>query len=339
MKIVVAGRFDYVEIIFRELAQKEKIIYFENDAFIPETMQTRIHRRWYNALYRLGIISEAKHREEELLDNYRELFDVDSLHKSDDILFVIYEMNVLSTDFKTIKLLKQRYPKAKFVLYFTNIIGSVRTEESADILKNRELYDIIYTYSSKDAPKYGFEYLLFEPYYKIECDIDERYDSDVFWLGHNKGRYKTVLQIQKKLQSLGLKTKIMLVDKDLPEQNEPIEVLQEGLSYKEYIKYVIGTKCLLDIEEHGALTTRFTEAIAYRKLLLTNCTEKVDSDELKDIDQIIRFTDINDLENLDLSKRRKHYIDPRTVSAEGFLDRIIHDLFSEEKGANSTVVS
>ena len=331
MKIVVAGRFDYVEIIFRKLAQEKKIIYFENDVFRDASIKDKIRRKMISLLHKSKVISHDKYNEEVRIDNYRELFDVDLLKKNEDIIFVIYEMNILSTDFETIKLFKMRFPKAKFILYFTNIIGSVRTEASEAILENRDLYDVIYTYSSEDAKKYGFEYLFFEPYHKMEFDVDESYCSDVLWLGRNKGRYEALLQIQNKLQSLGLKTKIMMVDETLPEQEEPITVLHQGLSYQEYIKYVIGTKCLLEVEEHGALTTRFTEAIAYGKLLLTNCIEKVDSDELNGIDQIIRFHDINDLDDLDINSQRKNYIDPQKVSAEGFLERIKGDLKCHSK--------
>ena len=326
MKIVVAGSFDYVEIIFRKLAQEKKIIYFENDVFRKLSLKEQIRRKAFYLLHQARIISDERFNEEVRIDNYRELFDVDLLKKNDDIIFVIYEMNILSTDFETIKLFKKRFPKAKFVLYFTNVIGSVRTEASKELLRNRDLYDLIYTYSSEDAKKYDFKYLFFEPYHKMEFDIDDSYCSDILWLGRNKGRYDMLLQLQNKFQSLGLKTKIMMVDETLPEQEEPIQILHKGLSYQEYIKYVIGTKCLLEIEEHGALTTRFTEAIAYGKLLLTNCTEKVDSDELAGIDQIIRFRDINDLDYLDLNSPRNNYIDPQKVSAEGFLKRIHEDL-------------
>lgn len=189
MKIVVGGRFDYMRAAWSKQIEENNILYFENDVFIEYGLSRRIKNRLFQLAYKFGSVDEDYKKEYDSLNNLGEMFDLDSLNKKDEILFILYEMNVLATDFDNLTRLRKKFPKAKFVLFISNSIGTVRVGLTQTILQNRRFYDLIYTFNPKDAEEYGFR--LFSegafPYDAITKEIDTKYESDLFWIGTNKG--------------------------------------------------------------------------------------------------------------------------------------------------------
>lgn len=257
------------------------------------------------------------------MNNLLELFDINSLHPKDTLLFILYEMNVLSTDFDSIRLLKKKYPKSKFVLFFSNVIGTVRPKETKLLIDNRNLFDLIYTFSPNDALKYDLR-LFFGgafPYDPIQISRDEKYKSDIFWIGTNKGRYDYLVDISRKLKRNGVNVKFLITKENGDYDTSDVEVISEYLSYTEYLKYLYNSDCILDLASLGGGTIRMTEMIAYDKLMATNNPAILQS-ELYDPSQVMFFNDVSD-ELVKFIKQNRHkHIPVEKVSTRAFIDEV-----------------
>ena len=249
------------------------------------------------------------------------------------MVFILCEMNVLFSDIETLKCLKHRFPKSRLVGCFLNRIGAVNSNNQMrqkTVLENKKVYDLLLACSGRDAKEYGMDFLDFFPYDGICLEKDEKYVSDILWLGTDKGRKNDLEIIANKLLSIGLTVKFILVDiyNEYPEQEGQITITHKYLDYYEYLKYVFNTKCLLDIDVFEYYTLRFKEAIAYKKLYLTNnpMVLQLEQGRYSNKNQIKYFSSIEDLDMISFDYTNVEFIDPNTISSEHFINEIIEKL-------------
>lgn len=121
MKIVVAGRFDYMRVAWKKAANNRDLIYFD-DSLLPITFNTRIRRRIIDLLFRKKLLSNKRHDEFLQIDNLREMFNIDSIKRNDFVIFIIYEMNMISTDYKCLSLLKKDTKKQDLSYSFLTLL-------------------------------------------------------------------------------------------------------------------------------------------------------------------------------------------------------------------------
>lgn len=136
--------------------------------------------------------------------------------------------------------------------------------------------DIALSFDHADAEKYGMDYypLVYSP-----CDMgedDSIPESDVYFVGKAKDRLPAILAAYEKLRDAGLRCDFYLTGV-APEDQKYADEITYGtqMSYKENLRHVKKTRCLLEIMQGGGhgYTLRACEAIMYDKKMLTNNPE------------------------------------------------------------------
>lgn len=169
-----------------------------------------------------------------------------------------------------IKYLKDKFPSARFVLYYQDLLS---TYKKLDIEAERHLFDLIISYDYGDSEKYGIE---FHPTPMSVVSVVENSsieESDVYFCGYAKSRYRVVHQLYKQLTDSGLKCDFNLLH--MPEGAERLEginYITKGFDYMLNLQHVLKSKCILEVMQDGAdgFTPRLWESIVYNRHLLTN---------------------------------------------------------------------
>lgn len=218
--------------------------------------------------------------------------------------FLIFQMDMLRDDrVDFVKYLKQKYPEAKTILHFHDIISS---RKGAINLDNLQYFDAAYHYDKVEADKYGF---IYQPTFMspIKVEVKDEYESDLFFCGVSKGRLQLLIDICKNLSEQGMKCLFLIlnVPKQDRKEQDGVVYLDQFISYTEMIKYVQCSKCLLEIIQNGAVgcTLRTWEAILYNKKLLTNNYYLV-NETFYNPHQVILF---NDLESINCETLKSEY--------------------------------
>jgi len=272
MQIVVAGRFDYIKSSWHKSIQDKKILYFDNESRNKITFIDRVKRKIHHFLKKYRLVKKLHARRMEILDGLNEYFQVYSLKRRKPVIFILYEMNLISTDFESLDILKSYFKKSRFVFFFSNVIGSVRQEITKNVLLNRDKYDLIYTFNPLDAKRYKLRTFCggVFPYDAMNFAEDEHYKSDVFWVGKNKNRLSKLVEIKKQLDEKSILSKFIITGEKDEESNTDIEFEEKAMEYDEVLKNIYNSKALLDLSWDGVPSLRYTEAIAYSKLLITD---------------------------------------------------------------------
>lgn len=329
MKIVVAGRFEYIRFAWKEAIESGTALYFTDGVFRTLTFWNRVRAKLESVL---ATVFKKKAADFSARSALREYFDIDSLKKNDEILFVVYETNFLSTEFRLLNYLKKSFPKAKFVLHFTNAVGTVRDEATKLLLKNRDFYDLIYTFNKFDADKYGFRLFAdisgnFSSVNAADCE-----DFDVFFCGKDKGRLDQLLAFAKKCISLGLKIRFHIVDVP-PEKQVPLEGIyyNQPLSYEKMLSYEKRGKAILNIMQgvSSGIGLREDEAIGMNKVLITD-TDYIFASEYYTEAKVIPLNQFEkQLDKLNMIETQWS-ASTSSTNKEAFLRRVFTDLNSKK---------
>lgn len=325
MKIIVGGRFDYIQFAWQKAVDSGHVIYFTNEVFRTLSFSNRIRAKIEDVLAKT---LKKKAPDFAARASLREYFDIDSLHSRDEILFILYEMNFLSTDPDLLHYLKRTFPKAKFVLAFTNTIGSVRPDGTEILLKNQEFFDLIYTFNKPDATKYGFHFFPdlcgdFSEIQPADCD-----DFDVFFAGRAKGRLEQLLDFASLCVNLGRTIRFHITEVPAEKQRTiPGVVYGQYLPYLEMLSIEKRAKAILNIMQgvSSGISLRDEEAMGMNKVLITDNDFMFVPEyyEEKKIIPLPNFTDqVYKLDFTDACWENSK----RPVNYQSFLDQIQTDL-------------
>lgn len=166
--------------------------------------------------------------------------------------------------------LKRKYPDAKFVCFYQDIINSVRNYSFEDI---RRIFDFVISYDMDEASQNGliFHNTVFSNYPVPSNDRIEK--SDVYFVGAAKNRYDKIVTAYENLTEQGLKCdfNIIGVPKEQQKYVGSINYIS-NMSYVENLQHVVKTKVILEIMQNNAVgaSLRVWESIMYDKHLLTN---------------------------------------------------------------------
>lgn len=166
-------------------------------------------------------------------------------------------------DYNILKYIKKRNKSAKLNFWYWNIIQKTMPDSY------KELCDA-WTFDLEDSIRYDllkntqFYFEVEQAIYKIE--------SDVFFIGNDKGRYEQLKELYQFLVNQNLKVDFKIVGKD---KKNPL-IIQHPLDYEEIIEKIKKTKCIVEILQKGqsGLTARALEALFYKKKLITT-NEKI----------------------------------------------------------------
>lgn len=171
--------------------------------------------------------------------------------------------------------LRKTYPNCKIVLFLSDLLSTRKQyykNRSLDITCFNYLYDLVISYDKSDCTKYGF---LYHPTVMSYMDIEDNsiLDSDVYFLGKDKGRLPLIKKMLNYFNESGFKCDFNVLCKcgrDFFEDG--IHFISKPFSYKDNICHVKKTKSILEIMQANAdgFTFRTWESLLYHKLLITN---------------------------------------------------------------------
>lgn len=191
------------------------------------------------------------------------------LERDDEIYFLLYESFHLSYSLKFMSYLKKNYPKSKLCFMYLNPVTSLiakKLERVADCL------DAVITFNKKDAMEHGLVFAPLQPYKLPILKNDDIPQSDVFFVGSDKGRLPKLLSIYERLIDKGLKCDFHIVGVKEEDQKYSKDIVyNERISYSEVLERVYATKCVLEVLQGSEdyISIRTSEALQYHKKLLT----------------------------------------------------------------------
>ncbi len=163
------------------------------------------------------------------------------------------------------KYIKHKNKNIKIILWYWNSL-----EERGNKVIDNKFIDEIWTYNHFDAEKYNLK-CNSQFYYRdiVKSKKINRNNNcvfDVIFLGKDKGRLDTIINLQKKLESKNLKCDFNIV-----------KTKKDYIGYYEYLSKLMNSKCILDINFSlpCGLTLRPFEAMYFKKKLITNNTDIV----------------------------------------------------------------
>ena len=174
--------------------------------------------------------------------------------------------------FDYILYLKKKYEKAKFVLFYQDMIKLCPDRFRPQCLKS--LFNLIITYDYIESVEYGILYHPTVGSYNFITPADDVPQSDVFLLAKAKNRLPLIIQLYKFLTNHGIRCEFIILEANVNQREyySGIHYFERPLSYRKNLEYVQKTKCILELMQEGAVgyTLRLWEAILYDKKLLTN---------------------------------------------------------------------
>lgn len=190
------------------------------------------------------------------------------------ILFDAFE------DSSVVKYINDKAPKARLIIYYYNLIKRIEL-----LHQIQQLNCEIWSFDKNDARKYGLKYNPQFYFKQLNFSNDTLrnfdYASDVFFVGKDKGRLQSLMNIDKKLRQEGIDTRFIVVgDRKQKYTKKQKDYLSEHISYAECIEYVKHTKCVFDMVQtrQKGMTWRIVEAMFFNKKLITNNDEVLSMD-------------------------------------------------------------
>ena len=151
------------------------------------------------------------------------------------------------------------------ILWYWNVV----TEKNKKFLDDKNV-DEIWTYNRFDAEKYNLNYNpQFYYYKKDDKEKNELPESDVIFMGWDKGREEALIKIKNSLEEHNLKCNFNI-----------IHSINDFMDYDEYLKNVEKSNCILDFSFTipCGLSLRPLEALFLHKKLITNNKDIVNYD-------------------------------------------------------------
>lgn len=234
----------------------------------------------------------------------------DEFAENDKIYFLFYESFHLSYSNKYLDYLRKKYRNAKFCYVFLNPVDQYNLEKLNMV---RMKYDMVLTFFQDDAVKYGFSKPDFFPYRLPVENTKEGENSDVFFVGADKGRLEKIIRIYEELKAKGLKCLFYIVGVSEEKQQYKEDIrYNQRLTYQDVLEKVKGTKCVLEILKDDDMYTsiREYEAFQYNKKLLTT-NRRIFEEPFYDPEfiQVIEFDKAIDIDFIMRENERTGFVD------------------------------
>ena len=187
---------------------------------------------------------------------------------------------------------KSNQPHAQLNYIYTNMVGKSRhlfPDEIPDSWR-------IWTYDDHDGECYGLRVFHENAYFKSFVKQRGDVEYDVLFVGRDKGRGEYLLQLEKRLNELNLKTKfIITADGRLSRRKA---YYQKEISYKDLINLIVKSRAILNISmpNQKGITMRDLESIFLGVKLITTNKNIINTDIYNpDNVYIINDSNIDDL--------------------------------------------
>ncbi len=260
---VIYGASGFYEIAYHDLFKDDNILYY---SFFNEGVKKAIPK----IITRISFSSKINQ-----LFNYpfkRYSFDrisECSFSKEGKVCFIFFTGAYLHLTSEFIVHLRCKYKRAKIILFLQDIVSS---HQKFDVEQAKSDFDLVLSYDKNDTEKYGLLYHP-TPYSFVPVVPRDTPTSDFYFCGQAKNRYKTIFQVYCKLRQEGYKCDFHIFQLDKRKQIiEDGLIYDEPMSYIDNLKHVVSSKCILEIQQGGAVgfTPRLWESIMYDKHLLSD---------------------------------------------------------------------
>lgn len=213
------------------------------------------------------------------------------IDKNDDVVFIIYARIWEFSGNQIKKYLKRIFPKAKFVVYFGDVISSF----DIDLDKTRNSFDSCTTFDKSEAEKYNFKFLQ-EPFSFVDYGrFDNEYD--ITFVGAAKNRLNEIYLAYEKAKNLGFKNDFHIFNVSDSEMKYTTEIaFNKWMSFEEVMEHVFKSNAIFEVMQKDGYspTTRYAQALLYKKYLITNCRAFKDKKDLPP--NIIYFENPKDID-------------------------------------------
>lgn len=263
--VIFGSRADFHRTSYRDVFEKENIRYCDRQ-FEPENALLRAVKKLHFS-YRI---------EQKVNLPFKWLWNPYLYFKNDfacqrPLCFLVFAGRQELFKYGVIDYMKRRYPDARFVLFYQDLVDRQRKYPLHAI---RDKFDLVLSFDQSDCAKYGLTYypLVYSPIPEEELRSDLP-ESDVYFVGKAKDRLGEILDAYRVLRDAGLRCDFHITGVAPENQQYADEIDYCGqMPYAENLKRIYKTRCLLEIMQQGGsgYTLRMCEAIMLDKKLLTN---------------------------------------------------------------------
>lgn len=182
-----------------------------------------------------------------------------------DINYIVVWDTLITKEY--LNWLKEKFPEAKIIYKYTNMVGKANHLHPEEVPDGIELW----TYDAYDSKKYKLHLQHSLVYFPSFLKPLKEPQYDLFFIGKDKGRGDKLIEFEKKLNSMGIKTKFIITADRATSKKK--DYYQKEISYSHIIDYLTESKAVLNItmENQQGLTVRDMEsAFLGIKLITTN---------------------------------------------------------------------
>lgn len=217
--------------------------------------------------------------------------------------------------------IKKNFPQAQINFKYANMVGRAKHLLPSDIPS----FVRIWTYDKYDADKYRINLYKSHMYFPSNVKPLKQPKYDVFFIGKDKGRGDWLVELEKKMQALGVRTKFIITADGALSEKKPY--YQEEINYSEVTDFLSESKAVLNVvmeNQHG-ITVRDTEALFFGiKLITTN--QYISDWDMYDPNNILIIEKDMDLSNLcEFLLKPVHKVDSKLLekhTLSGMIDEI-----------------
>lgn len=286
--VLIASKKYEIEYMYGELAKNEncKIIYL--DHMLQNKWLWRFSSRFFNSS-KIDFVIPKKIKfalrkciQNKYANYCRSYFSKqinisDEKIKNSNICFIIMARIYEEFGNTITKYLRKNYSDAILASYFVDVVASFK----CPVKDYYSSFDKIYSFDKSECKKYDFTYCL-EPftYHAIENENREP-EYDVTFIGAAKDRLDDILSVYEKLKAHNLRLDFWIFGVKDENQKYKEEIHYNSyLSFDDFIKHSLNARCTFEtLQKNGSSpTTRFSMCMLYKRKLLTNCTELLDSE-------------------------------------------------------------
>ncbi|MEF2838206.1 MAG: hypothetical protein U0N82_10850 [Oscillospiraceae bacterium] len=192
------------------------------------------------------------------------------------VLFVNTSFTTVRYPATVLKNYQKRWPNVKYILYYTDAVCR-GVSDYANYLREANMFNLVYSFDSDDAEKYGMifwrtPYSVKKEYCRIEAD------KDLYFIGVGTDRLSILCDLARNANHVGLEFYMDIVHEISHEEmqivlkNVSLHSFSDIIPYYESLRRTLEAKCILEIVRPGqsGLTLRAYEAVVYNRKLLTN---------------------------------------------------------------------
>lgn len=166
-----------------------------------------------------------------------------------------------------INFVEKKNAKGRIIFWYWNTIVG----KKPNIYKSKRCE--FWSFDQNDCKKYNLKWNNQFYFKDVLCNKEYKVKKDIMFVGVDKGRLRTILQLTKRFKEKNISTDFTIIyDRfyNIIELDEM--VTRKSMQYDEIIKKIKESKAILDIVKDGqeGLTLRVLESIFYSKKLITN---------------------------------------------------------------------